>query len=395
MIDLIILLKQVRYLYKTHFILFIITSLIGSRAIAQKTDSSEQISQNPLAKKNSIHRPYQVSLVPEVSSQGPLSPQVSNDLSFNILGGNNGGVTGFEFGGLFNLDKTTVQYLQLAGLFNIVGGQVKGVQIAGINNTVQDSVNGFQIAGVNNFVKGSFSGGQISGVFNHVEGSFKGVQIGGVVNYVKNSTQGIQLAGVMNYSNREMRGTQISGFINYTKKLKGIQIGIINVADSSNGYSIGLLNIVKNGYHKIAFFSDEISNANIAIKTGNDKLYSILGAGYNVSKSEKVFSFGFGDGAEFRVKNGLYFNPEFYCQYLYLGEWNYVNILSKLRLNFNYHLGKNLSIFAGPSFNVYYSDQDKNIQDYRTNIPPHNFNPGKLSAHLTDWIGWNVGINLF
>ena len=52
-----------------------------------------------------------------------------------------------------------------------------------------------------------------------------------------------------------MNGAQVAGVFNYAKKLRGVQIGLINVSDTSDGYSIGLLNLVKQGYHKISLFA--------------------------------------------------------------------------------------------------------------------------------------------
>jgi hypothetical protein len=57
---------------------------------------------------------------------------------------------------------------------------------------------------------------------------------------------------------------QIAGVFNYSKKLKGVQIGLINIADTSEGYSIGLINIVLKGYHKLSFSANEILNVNAA-----------------------------------------------------------------------------------------------------------------------------------
>jgi hypothetical protein len=79
-------------------------------------------------------RPFQISVVPGLSTHGQLSSQVVNNFSLNIFGGYTAGTNGFEIGGLFNIDKKEVKYFQAAGLFNSVGGEVKGFQAAGINN---------------------------------------------------------------------------------------------------------------------------------------------------------------------------------------------------------------------------------------------------------------------
>jgi hypothetical protein len=292
-----------------------------------------------------------------------MSGQVVNNLSLNILGGYTGGVNGLELGGLFNLDKRNVQYLQAAGLFNVVGGNVKGLQAGGINNTVL--------------------------------GSVVGLQAGGISNFARQGLSGVQVAGVANMSHGDMKGLQVSGVFNYAKRLRGVQIGLINIAGESDGYSFGLINIVFKGYHKLSFSSNEITNVNVAFKAGNRKLYSILQAGANVKENEKVYSFGYGLGSDMPLAKWLYINPELSANYLYLGAFDYVNILSKANLHLNFKLGKYLSIFAGPSFNAYYMQQDVGFSGYKFSIPDARYKTIELHNKVSGWIGWNAGINLF
>jgi hypothetical protein len=358
--------------------------------------SSKQRVQTLNLKKFFTERPFQLSVTPGLSTHGSMSSQVINNFSLNIFGGYSGGVDGVELGGLFNIDKRDVKYLQAAGLFNVVGGSVKGVQLAGINNTVLDSVNGFQAAGINNHVVNKFSGFQVAGVYNHVADSVKGFQAAGVGNFAMGKVSGTQIAGVANFANRGIRGTQIAGVINYAKKLNGVQIGLINIADSSDGYSIGLLNFVVHGYHKLSISTDEVVNTNASLKTGTSKLYSILHAGINWGKTdEKVYAFGYGLGTEIKLNRTFSINPELASQYLYLGSWDYLNLLNKFRLNVDIKLGKYVSIFGGPVFNVYYSDQLVKIPGYKAPVPPSGYNSFSFSDDVKGWIGWNAGINFF
>lgn len=341
-------------------------------------------------------RPFQISLVPGISTHGQMSGQVINNFSLNIFGGYSGGVNGMELGGLFNIDKKDVQWLQAAGLFNMVGGNVNGLQVGGISNTVLKSLQGVQAAGVSNFVKGSAGGLQVAGVYNHSSDSVKGFQIAGVGNYASTKASGVQIAGVANFSNREMRGLQMAGVVNYAKKLKGVQIGLINVADSSDGYSIGLINVILHGYHKLSISANELTNTNVAFKTGNRKFYSILQGGMNWGTSdEKIYSFGYGLGSEMRLGKTFSVNPEISGNYLYLGSWDYLNLLSKFNLNLNVKLGKYVALFGGPSFNVYYSQQPVNIIDYKPPMPPPGFNDFNFGTGVNGWVGWNVGISFF
>ncbi|HEU4472354.1 MAG TPA: hypothetical protein VFR58_14780 [Flavisolibacter sp.] len=340
-------------------------------------------------------RPYQVSFTPGLGTHGKLSPQVINNFSLNLLGGYNGGVNGVEIGGLFNIDKKSVQYFQVGGLFNIVGGHVKGLQVGGINNTVLDTVQGMQVGGVSNIVKGKFSGFQLGGVYNHVADSVKGLQVGGVANFARRKVSGSQIAGVINVASKDITGVQVAGVINYTRHLKGVQVGLINISDTSEGLSIGLINIVLKGYHKLSFSADEIVNANVAFKTGSRKLYNILHAGMNFSDSNEVFTFGYGLGTELRMGRTLSLNPELSAQHLYLGSWDFANILSKARLNLSVRLSRHVSLFAGPVMNVYYSNQDAFFKGYRSVVPPSGYKTYDFGDKVTGWIGWNAGINFF
>lgn len=364
--------------------------------------SSAQRMQSLNLKQFFTDRPFQVSITPGLSTHGKLSGQVINNFSLNIFGGYSGGVNGIEVGGLFNIDKKDVRYLQVGGLFNIVGGRMGGVQVGGVSNTVLRGTYGVQVGGVTNFVKGDFDGLQIGGVYNHAGGFVKGVQVGGVGNFSREKLSGLQIAGVGNVANRDMSGVQIGGVFNYAKRMKGVQIGLINIADTSDGFSIGLINIVLKGYHKLAISGNEITNVNVGFKTGSRRLYSILQAGMNISEvqsglggNNKAYSFGYGLGSEWSIVKWLAINPEISANYLYLGRWDDVNALAKAGLNLNLRLGKYFSIFGGPVFNAYYSEQQVAYPGYRFPLPPARYKNYDLGNDVRGWIGWNAGIHIF
>ncbi|MEO8764424.1 MAG: STN and carboxypeptidase regulatory-like domain-containing protein [Ginsengibacter sp.] len=340
-------------------------------------------------------RPFQVSLTPGLSTHGNLNSQIVNNFSLNIFGGYTGGLNGVELGGLFNLTKKNVQYFQAAGLFNLVGGSVNGVQFAGINNTVFNNLSGWQAAGISNYTKGKIRGWQAAGIYNHASDAVTGLQVAGIGNFANKKMNGVQIAGIGNFSRKEIDGVQVAGIFNYAKKMKGLQIGLINISDTSEGYSIGLLNLVNHGYHKVSIYTNEVMNTNIDLKTGNSKLYNMIIGGINLSDSSKIYSFGFGLGHDFIFSGKMSLSTELSSRYLYLGSWSYTNLLNKFSLNLNLHLSKNISLFGGPAFNVYYSNQSTSIKGYKVSIPSpgyHNFN---FSKNVDGWIGWNAGITFF
>lgn len=341
-------------------------------------------------------RAFQLSLVPGLSTQGKLSPQITTAFSVNVLGGYTGGVNMIELGGLFNITKRNVKYVQAAGLLNLVGGGVRGVQLAGIHNHVLDTVNALQAAGVSNYVKGKFSGLQMAGVYNHAVDTVRGMQAAGVANFSNQKIYGWQIAGVGNIANRKINGVQIAGVFNYATHLKGVQIGLINVSDSSDGYSIGLLNLVrKNGYHKISISTNEVTNVNVAIKTGSQKMYSAIYAGANLQNNQKLFSFGLGLGKDIKLGKQLYLNTEISSLSLYAGTWDYINLQNKFALNFQWRVTKGFAVYAGPSFSVFISDQTAAVSGYK--FPAYNnaLQTFDFSSRVKGWIGFIAGVNIF
>ena len=345
--------------------------------------------------------PVQASLIPSLSTRGMMNSQINSSFSLNLLGGYTGGVRGVEMAGLYNINRMNVHALQMAGLFNTVGGSVKGVQLAGIYNNVFGDLNGLQMSGIHNSVKGSQIGLQISGIYNHVQLDAKGIQIAAIYNNVNGSQNGLQISGIYNAGHQKVRGMQIAG-LNYAKELDGLQIGLINITGSPSGYSFGLLNFKKGGYQKFSVTRNEISDINLAIKTGDNKLYTILMAGKSErTDEEKLTSFGFGLGKNILLGNRLTYNPEISIQYLYLGNWDRYNFVYKFDSPLTFRVFKGVALSAGPSFNLYSSERrDKNSPEINNSTFVQNrtkrYNVIKDNGNgITGWVGWSFGLTLF
>ncbi|WEK21179.1 MAG: hypothetical protein P0Y49_08500 [Candidatus Pedobacter colombiensis] len=338
--------------------------------------------------------PFQASLTPGLSSHGIMSAQVINKLSINVLGGYTAGTNGFEIAGLFNITKGDVKKLQFAGLFNQVGGSVSGIQVAGLVNDVRGNKKGFQAAGLVNNVKAEVAGFQLAGVLNQASKNMKGLQSAGITNLVRKDFDGVQIAGIGNIACQHLSGVQIAGIFNHAKKIDGFQFGLINVADTSSGYSLGLINFIKNGYHKVSLYTNEITNTNISLKTGNAKLYTVLFAGLNVSNEEKIKTAGIGFGHDFIFNKRLAFGLELTSQYLYLGNWDGDNLLNRVQSNIQFQLFKDITIFGGPTYAIYSGDQQAGTSAprYKQNIVPiHHTSFGNSTK---GWLGFNAGITI-
>ncbi|GAA4308858.1 hypothetical protein GCM10023149_02950 [Mucilaginibacter gynuensis] len=284
------------------------------------------------------HRPFQVSLTPGLSSHGMFSPQVVNKFSVNLVGGYTAGVNGLEVGGLFNINKRDSRYLQMAGIFNLVGGTLNGLQLAGVNNQVLDTV------------------------------------------------KGVQVAGFINRSEGPVYGLQLTTLRNDAHKLKGVQIGLVNSADTSEGISIGLLNIIRNGFYKVSLSANTLTNTNISLKTGTHAFYSTLLTGVNISGNNKMYSFGLGVGHDFMFSPSVYLSAEADYQFANTGAWDDRWAQGKLLLNMQ--LSKHVSLFAGPTYNKYsYTGSQPGYQTrFRVPLEYYGRNPVKR------WISWEAGI---
>ena len=116
--------------------------------------------------RDTIHRTWQVSFVPFVGTNRKLSGSVTNDWSFNIIGGYSAGTTKAEFGGVFNINTGNVKAFQAAGVFNLNGGETKGVQLGGTFNLNLQSTSGVQAAGFANLNMQNMQGVQLAGFLN-------------------------------------------------------------------------------------------------------------------------------------------------------------------------------------------------------------------------------------
>ncbi|MEM8929370.1 MAG: hypothetical protein AAGC45_14330 [Bacteroidota bacterium] len=70
------------------------------------------------AQENTKHKKSQITFIYPLGTNGANSANYTNNVSFNLLMGVNGGVNGFEFGGLVNYNKGNVRGFQFSELVN-------------------------------------------------------------------------------------------------------------------------------------------------------------------------------------------------------------------------------------------------------------------------------------
>lgn len=392
-------------------------------------------------KKESNPRAFQLTFITPLGTNGVESKNITNNLSINIIAGYSGGLKGTEFGGIANILKGDMEGAQFAGYANIdqgkghgfqgsgflnfnrkefrgaqfagyanvilsnskgfqgagfanvVNGNLKGHQYAGFANVVTDSLDGFQGAGFANYSTGS-THGQLSGFSNFNFGEIKGAQITGFSNINIGNFKGLQMAGFVNFNSNKLHGAQISGFFNYTKKLKGLQLGVFNYADSlESGVSIGVISYVRNGYHTFEVSGNESLYGVLSYKTGTRSFYNILAVGASVKNDMIYWGWGYGIGTIVPLNQKVDLNFEGTCFQINEDKWytNRVNLLNKINLSVLYKVNDNFTLFGGPSWNVMVSDIANNPDSKF--VPWNTFNKTyDKNINVKMYPGFNVGV---
>jgi hypothetical protein len=304
------------------------------------------------------YSPYQISLTPGLSSRGMYNSQVINNLSLNLVGGYTAGVQGVELAGVFNIDRNDVGFLQAGGVFNVVGGNLKGVQLAGVYNQVLNNAVGFQAAGVVNKTH-NFSGG---------------FQMAGVAN-VSDSAKGFQIASVLNNS-KTVAGSQIA-IINRAKKVKGLQLGFINLADSSD-YCIGLINFVKNGGKSLAVSSDESFFAHLDFRSGGRVFYGLAGIAYKFGNGPVTQALDVGIGAHILRDTRFTTDGEFVAQTGFGHPQNAYQVYA-IKILPAYRIDHHFKLLAGPALNVTSYDTEDQL-NHAGWVLHQQVNHGKLNV---------------
>lgn len=316
--------------------------------------------------------PYQVSLTPGLSTHGMYNSQVIDNFSLNILGGYTAGIAGIELAGAFNINRKDMHFLQAAGVFNFVGGSVKGIQMAGVYNRVLNDASGIQAAGLankaNNFKGGiqmaglanmnkEVAGFQAAGLMN-IYGSGKGIAIAGFAN-VAGDSSGTQIAGLLNKGG-DVSVLQLTSFMNTAKKVKGIQFGLVNIADSGD-YPIGIINFIKNGEKSIGISTDESLFTHADFRSGGRVLYGLFGVGYKPGSEKIKYALDLGFGAHLINRKKFFLNTE-YVAALTSDLDNKLYQTSSFKVLPGYKVNKHWGMFAGPSINLTSTDTGDDVK---------------------------------
>ena len=363
--------------------------------------------------KEFIRRPFQLSFIHPLGTNGLDGSRAINSFSLNLLLGYAAGLDGIELAGFANLEKYHVSGIQVAGFLNSSGASVEGLQLAGFTNLNRGEVQGSQIAGfanVNggysyaaqfagfaNVVADSSSGFQLAGVGNR-SAAHNGMQLAGFGNLGGEKVNGFQLAGFLN-SAQEVKGMQLAGFMNITEKLNGLQLGVLNIVDSlEKGTPIGVFSFVRNGYNRWEVSVSETMQLNTSFKLGTRHFYNILAVGgsFQPLAASSFFGLGYGMGHAFVLpKAQLSLDVLGYQLHQATDPFRQAQGLQQLyqlKLSYDYPL-KKFDFFAGPVFNtlVQYNKQTNDTK-WSTLAPYTFYSSSDTHRKVALWLGVQAGI---
>lgn len=316
-------------------------------------------------------RPFQLSFITPLGTNGLDSWNTTNIVSINIFAGFSGGLMGIEMAGFANGLKGDMKGIQMAGFCNNTFGEAEGLEIAGFYNYNHKNVKGMQIAGFTNLALGDVEGAQISGFANHSQGSSTtqiagfsntsmgdkgGMQVAGFANFGRGDGIGGQVAGFANVNTGHIKGIQVAGFVNYAKKITGVQVAPFNIADTlENGIAVGVWSIVKNGYKAIQIGGNESLYGEISFKSGVRKFYNIISVGASIQNNQIKWGWGYGVGTIMGISNRFDLSLEAMSYHLNEDQWwsNNSNLLNRLNLTASYQLTDTFSVYAGAAWNVW------------------------------------------
>ena len=362
-----------------------IAVLFSITVLKSQTDSTKE-----------MERPFQLTFVTPLGTNGVESFKYTNRVSLNVLVGVSKGVTGFEAGGIANVVLKDVKGVQFAGMANVALGEVNGGQFSSYFNYCGKNLKGVSFAGVTNIALGELHGGQFAGAFNLNKKGGKGVQIAGYSNVMLGDFKGTQISGFANIAKGNIEGTQLSAGVNYAKKVKGVQIGFINIADTVDGATIGFINLVRKGKHQIELSGDELFYTNLSYRTGTEAFYTIFTAGYAPGSKNNLWHFGYGAGTSFKLKNKLRGDVSMTAHHVSNGSFYWgTSELVRLYCGVEYKIAKKFAVALGPTFNLYTSDNL--LTKYNTTIsdvvPYNSYNhTTRDDFNVKGWIGGRIAL---
>lgn len=322
--------------------------------------------------------PIDLSLVPPLSLNGEV-PAVNN-LSIGVVARSTA-LRGLALAPVHLADED-VTGVQVTWAAASAGGVARGVQLATIT-TVTRELRGLQASQVVNVTRVRGKGVQLGGAANWAR-RLDGVQAAAAVNCAA-ELHGVQLA-LVNVGG-EVKGAQV-GLVNVARSVRGAQVGLVNLAREADA-SVGLLALVGGGRHEVELYATELTPLAAGLRLGGRRAYGVLVAGAQPDSQprsgETLWTVGGGAGVGFEPAQRLALDLDLVAQAVSLGDAAEA-VLGSLRAVAAYRLTPWMGIHAGPTVNLFVSDED---------LPDVHLGWKLDTARYTRvWVGFVAGVRI-
>ena len=269
---------------------------------------------------------------------------------------------------------------------------MEGVQISAGVNVVDGPGRGFQnSAGLN--VARSFEGAQIVGGVNVAREHLEGLQLAAGLNAVGGPVDGAQI-GTVNTS-KDLKGIQL-GVINVAAgRVKGIQFGVINVADDADA-SVGVIGISRKHGVGLNVWTSDIAAVNLGARFHTRFTYTVLSVGLHPSGDTGHFMYGAGIGVHGRMSKAV--SLDFDITSYGVHGWATFDksppaLIVSERLTLGVKVAPAVRIFGGASFNQLWA-WDACTSPSRPGYPYISYERELEDGFLRLWPGFALGIEI-
>ena len=346
--------------------------------------------------------PATIGFVPGVAVDRVFGERVVVGVGLHVLVGATGGSEYASVSGLVDVQREFANGAQIGGVAAVSRGTVDGVQIGGVAAYTTDRLHGIQVGGVAaasrhvegvqlggvaSIARGRVDGLQIGGVASAAE-RVHGLQIGGVASIARR-VDGVQLAGVASVGG-DVRGMQI-GVVNVARRMRGVQLGVINLSDDGDdAIPIGLVNYARNGRLAAEGWVESSRLTAAALRHGTRRVHNVWAVGWSPDHDHVLV--GAGLGAHVALGGATSPAVDIDTMHWLTNVWDgETGQLSQLRASLAIPLG-GVEVFGGAATNVYISDEMDESASFHPVLARRTTTSGGTSVVL--WPSAFVGVRL-
>lgn len=317
---------------------------------------------------------------------------VVNYFSLNLGWGKAARLYGAELGIVGAYVTEEVAGLQGAALFAYSGGRFRGAQASFGANIIRGDGFGAQLGAVN-VATADITGLQASTV-NYSGGDLRGLQIA-AVNIAKGGVYGLQASSV-GYAARmyglqlgginiagQVAGMQVAGINIASGRVRGVQLGVINIADDAD-VAIGLFSISKKQGAYVDLWMSDSAAINVSIRLPARYSYSIVSAGVHPAGAGAGWQYGLGFGFHAPLSERLYgeIDDTVFGVQSGFATLEMPSLLNVTRIMLGVRIARRFAVFFGMTFNMQWGfKQDEDP------VRP-GFDLGSASMPIPHWRLW-------